>query len=102
MMTSATLSNGDSTAYGLGISTEVYRGTRLIGHSGGDAGYRTYSGLVPEHGLALVVLCNASTANPGALARGVIDVLAGDKLAPPAPPERATMNLTAEQLDRKV
>ncbi|HEV8454815.1 MAG TPA: serine hydrolase domain-containing protein, partial [Gemmatimonadales bacterium] len=98
MMTSATLTNGDSTAYGLGISTEIYRGTRLVGHSGGDAGYRTYAGLVPEHGLALVVLCNASTANPGALARGVIDVLVGDKLAAVAPPVRATMSLTAPQL----
>ena len=98
MMTSATLTNGDSTAYGLGITTEIYRGTRLIGHSGGDAGYRSYTGQIPEHGLALAVLCNASTANPGALARGVIDVLAGDKLAAPAPQVRATVSLTAEQL----
>ena len=98
MMTSATLTNGDSTAYGFGITTEIYRGTRLIGHSGGDAGYRSYTGQIPEHGLALAVLCNASTANPGALARGVIDVLAGDKLAAPPPPARATMSLTAEQL----
>jgi CubicO group peptidase (beta-lactamase class C family) len=98
MMASATIANGDTTAYGLGIATEVYRGTRMIGHGGADAGYRTYSGRVPEHGLAVVVLCNASTANPAALARGVIDVLVGGRLAAVPPPARATSSLTAEQL----
>ena len=98
MMASATLSNGDTTAYGLGISTEVYRGTRLIGHGGADAGYRSYEGRVPEHGLAVVVLCNAAPANPGGLARGVIDVLVGTKLAGLTPPVRPALSLTAAQL----
>jgi CubicO group peptidase (beta-lactamase class C family) len=98
MMTSATITSGDTTAYGLGIAVENYRGTRLIGHGGADAGYRTYSGKVPEHGLDVVVLCNAASANPAGLARGVIDVLVGSKLATPPPPFRATVSLTAEQL----
>ena len=82
MQVSATLTNGDSTAYGYGISTEVYRGARLVGHSGGDAGYRTYVGRFPQHGLALTVLCNAAPANPVALVRGVADVLLGSALSP--------------------
>lgn len=98
MMASATISNGDTTAYGLGIGTEVYRGTRLIGHGGADAGYRTYAGRVPEHGLDIVVLCNAATANPTGLARGVIDVLVGSRLAAPTPPFRPSISLTAELL----
>jgi CubicO group peptidase (beta-lactamase class C family) len=65
MATSATLANGDTTTYGLGLATSLFRGVRLVGHGGADAGYRTWSGRVPEHGLALVVLCNASSANPG-------------------------------------
>jgi CubicO group peptidase (beta-lactamase class C family) len=98
MTASAVLAGGDTTGYGLGIATQVYRGARLLGHGGADAGYRTWSGRLPEHGLEVVVLCNASSANPVALARGVIDVLAADKLAAPAQPVRAAVNLTAAQL----
>lgn len=100
MIASATTANGDTTAYGLGIATEEYRGTRLLGHGGADAGYRSYSGRMPEHGLAVVVLCNASTANPVALARGAIDVLAGTRLAAVPPPATATMTLGKEQMAR--
>ena len=98
MALSATLTNGDTTAYGLGLATEEYRGLRLISHGGADAGYRTYAGRAPEQGLALVVLCNSATANPTALARGMLDVLLGSKLAAAAEPVRATATLTAEQL----
>jgi CubicO group peptidase (beta-lactamase class C family) len=98
MTASAVLANGDTTGYGLGVATQVYRGARLLGHGGADAGYRTWSGRLPEHGLEVVVLCNASSANPVALARGVIDVLAAGKLAPPAQPVRPAVHLTAAQL----
>jgi CubicO group peptidase (beta-lactamase class C family) len=100
MMTSATLTNGDSTAYGLGLATEVFRGVRLVGHGGADAGYRTYTGRVPLYGLDLAVLCNAATANPAALARGVISVLLADKLQPVPAPFRATAILPADQLGK--
>jgi len=98
MRTSATLASGDSSGYGLGIATEVYRGARLVGHAGGDAGYRTYLGRFPEHGLSVVVLCNASTANPVALARSVADVYVGSKLAAVAPPPTPSVTLTRDQL----
>jgi CubicO group peptidase (beta-lactamase class C family) len=97
---SATLANGDTTGYGLGIATEVYRGARLVGHSGGDAGYRTYLGRFPEHGLSITVLCNAGPANPVALTRSVADVYLGSKLAPADSAVRAAVTLTSEQLAR--
>ena len=100
MRTSATLASGDSSGYGLGIATEVYRGARLVGHSGGDAGYRTYLGRFPEHGLSVVVLCNGSTANPVALTRSVADVYVGNKLAAVVPPPEAAVALTTDQLAR--
>ena len=100
MRTSATLANGDTTGYGLGIATEVYRGAQLAGHGGADAGYRTYLGSFPEHGLAVAVLCNAATATPAALARSVADVFLGTKLAAVAEPIRAQATPTAEQLAR--
>jgi CubicO group peptidase (beta-lactamase class C family) len=100
MIASPTLANGDTTGYGLGIVTEVYRGARLIGHSGGDAGYRTYLGRFPEHGLSVTVLCNAGPANPVALTRSVADVYIGGRLAPADPPLKAATTLTPEQLAR--
>ena len=100
MEASAVLTNGDSTAYGLGRSVERYRGLRLVGHGGADAGYRTYLGQFPEHGLALAVLCNAAQANPGALARGVADVFLRDKLGPLDEPVKALAWPTVAQLAR--
>jgi CubicO group peptidase (beta-lactamase class C family) len=100
MEASAVLLNGDSTAYGLGRSVERYRGLRLVGHGGADAGYRTYLGQFPEPGLALAVLCNAAQANPGALARGVADVFLRDKLGPLDEPVKALARPTVAQLAR--
>lgn len=85
MRTSATLTSGDSTGYGLGLATEVYRGARLIGHGGADAGYRTYLGRFPAHGLSVVVLCNAANANPAAHTRGLADLFIRRELAAPVP-----------------
>lgn len=98
MRTSATITNGDSTGYGLGIATEVFREARLVGHGGADAGYRTYLGRFPEHGLAIVVLCNAANASPGALTRGVAEAYVGSKLAASAPPPKPALTVPNEQL----
>jgi len=98
MATSATLASGDTTGYGLGLGVGRYRGALLVSHSGGDAGYRTWSGRAPEHGLAVTVLCNGSTAIPGLLAEQMLAELLAGKLEKETPPFRATLTLTAEQL----
>jgi len=82
METPARLTGGDTTAYGFGLAINRYRGQRVVEHDGADAGYRSYVGRFPEHGLAIAVLCNAATANPALLARRVADVYLGDALAP--------------------
>jgi CubicO group peptidase (beta-lactamase class C family) len=81
METPARLTNGDTTGYGLGLAIGGYRGARVIGHGGADAGYRSYVGRYPDHGLAIAIACNASTANTGALAQGVADAYLGTTLA---------------------
>jgi CubicO group peptidase (beta-lactamase class C family) len=98
MLTSATLASGDSTGYGLGISTDVYRGARLIGHGGADAGYRTYLGRFPDHDLTVVVLCNAASANPSMLARSVADVYLQDGLEPVSGSAPVAVTVLPEQL----
>jgi len=97
MNASATLTNGDSTLYGLGRVTENFRGVRLVGHSGGDAGYATYVGQFPEHELAVAVFCNGGN-NPSLLARQVAEVFLTGKLAAVDPPVQPKVTLTAEQL----
>jgi CubicO group peptidase (beta-lactamase class C family) len=100
LRTSATLANGDTTGYGLGIGTDVYRGARVTGHGGADAGYRSYLGQFTEHELTVAVLCNAAPANPAALARSVADVMLGDSLEPAAEPARPLANPTPSELAR--
>lgn len=80
-----TLASGRPLNYGYGLSLGTYRGARTVGHGGADAGYRSDVVRFPEHGLNVVVLCNASTAAPGNLARSVADVLLAGRLEPVAP-----------------
>jgi CubicO group peptidase (beta-lactamase class C family) len=77
METSAILTDGTPTNYGFGLSIGRYRGLRVVGHSGADAGYRAHAERYPDRGLGVVVLCNASISNPSALARRVADAIFG-------------------------
>ena len=99
MQTSAVLANGDTTGYGLGLQIGEQDGMKLVGHAGGDAGYRTYTGRYPEHAFAVAVLCNAAPADPVGLAAKV----AGLYLKAFAKPTRgpaATAKLTKNELSR--
>jgi CubicO group peptidase (beta-lactamase class C family) len=90
METSAVLTDGTATGYGFGLAVDRHRGLRTVGHSGADAGYRSFAVRIPERGLAVAILCNASTANTGELARGVLDALLGTS----APAGTATIDTT--------
>ena len=77
-----TFNDGRPHNYGYGLSIENYRGMRLVGHSGADAGYRADVIRFPEAGLAVDVLCNAGNSGPGALSRKVADILLEQQLKP--------------------
>jgi len=81
METPTPLTGGDTSNYGFGLSIDRYRGARVVGHGGADAGYRTDVARYPELGLATVVLCNAASANPGLLGRRVADAYLAGALA---------------------
>lgn len=81
------LTSGEMSTYGLGLSVASFRGVREVGHSGADAGYRSFTARYPEHGLAVAVACNAAPSNPTALGRGAVAAYLGGALQPvPAPP----------------
>ena len=61
-------------AYGLGWDLRDYRGKRVVGHTGGLAGYVSRTALIPELKLGIVVLTNQEvTAAHSAIANTVID-----------------------------
>jgi CubicO group peptidase (beta-lactamase class C family) len=100
MQTSAVLANGDTTGYGLGLSMELQRGLRLVGHSGADAGYRAYTGRFPDQGLAVAVLCNAGPSNPAELAARMAAVYLKDSVPSTPAPVAATTKPTVAELSR--
>jgi CubicO group peptidase (beta-lactamase class C family) len=84
MQTSGRLSDGTETGYGGGLMLGEYRGLRTVWHDGFDGGYRAEAVLFPDHGLAIVALCNAATVEPTDRARRVADLYLGDRMRSPA------------------
>lgn len=96
LTTIGVLNNGEPTGYALGLQIGEYKGTSIIEHSGGDAGYRAHFLWLPDEGLAVAILCNLSTILPGRLARRVADCCLGRTLSP----EPTASTRTPEELAR--
>lgn len=85
MLTRGVLNDGRQLDYAFALTHGEYRGLRTVGHSGADAGYRSYYVRFPEQRFAVVVLSNLSTFNPTRLALRVADLyLAGQFPGRPA------------------
>jgi CubicO group peptidase (beta-lactamase class C family) len=69
----ARLNNGRKLSYARGLIVNTYRGGPLVSHSGGAAGYSTWLGRLPAHGLSIAVLCNFDPVSATGLARRVAD-----------------------------
>ncbi len=68
------LNSGDTLGYAAGLGIGQHRGLSLIGHAGGDAGFRTYVGRFPDQGLAVAVFSNAASFNASQMALRAADV----------------------------
>jgi CubicO group peptidase (beta-lactamase class C family) len=86
MLANARLNDGTILPYAGGLSLGSHRGVPMIGHSGGDAGYRAHLAWFPEQHFGAIVLGNISTMSPEKLVRQVTDRFLGDRLAPVPPP----------------
>lgn len=84
MLTRGRLSGGEEIDYAFAISHGEYRGARTLGHAGSLKGFRTDLTWFLDHGVAVAVLCNVTTAEPSERARRIADVLLGDELGPVA------------------
>lgn len=65
LMTRQMVINGDTLDYAMGLDITQWQGQVMQGHSGSFMGFRTDVRRFPEHGLALLTLCNREDANPG-------------------------------------
>ena len=100
----ATLNNGRKLGYARGLFLDTNRGSRVIWHSGGSAGYGTFLARFPEHALSVATMCNAGeTATGGAYARRIFDLFVpvpatshkDDVKAPPAQVQGLDVNSKA-------
>ena len=67
------LADGTPIPYGLGLFFDTHRGLKLVEHGGAWAGYRANLMRVPERRIAVITLCNVSTAATGKLSLAAID-----------------------------
>jgi CubicO group peptidase (beta-lactamase class C family) len=68
------LNKGDTISYAFGQDISKYKGIKTVGHSGGDAGYRTFLLRFPEQRYSIVVLSNLGSFNPASLAYKIADI----------------------------
>ena len=77
-----TLNSGNEIPYARGLVIDEYRGLKTVGHSGGDAGFRSHLVHFPEQRFGVVILSNLSNLGPGQLAYRVADIYLADQLEP--------------------
>jgi CubicO group peptidase (beta-lactamase class C family) len=62
---------------GLSWFLGTHRGTRTVGHSGGDTGYSSEFVLLPEEGIGVMMASNYDRTPIGSIRDGVLDILLG-------------------------
>ncbi|MBI1841224.1 MAG: serine hydrolase [Verrucomicrobia bacterium] len=76
------LNNGKEINYGFGLAIGELRQTRMISHSGADAGYRSFLLWLPDHRLGVALLSNLGTMDVGRIAQTAAEIFLQGKLAP--------------------
>jgi CubicO group peptidase (beta-lactamase class C family) len=83
MQEQGVLNDGKKISYARGLVIGEYRGLRTVGHSGGDAGFRSHILMFPDQHFAVIILSNAAEFNPGTVAQKVAEIYLGDQMTPP-------------------
>jgi CubicO group peptidase (beta-lactamase class C family) len=94
-------SDGKALDYASGLFHGTYRGQATVSHGGAWAGYRAELMRFPAQRTSIIVLCNASSAQPTAMAREIADIVLEKKLdpAPPKPAAAPAHKLSPAGLD---
>ena len=75
------LNDGTELTYALGVGVDRWRGVRRISHTGSTGGYRAALARFPDQQVALALLCNLGSIDPGAVAQRVATLVLGPALA---------------------
>jgi CubicO group peptidase (beta-lactamase class C family) len=75
MYSQGKLNSGKKLTYAFAINIGEYKGSKEIGHGGGDAGFRTYATRFPEQQVGIVVFSNLSSFSSYGTAMQVADLL---------------------------
>jgi CubicO group peptidase (beta-lactamase class C family) len=89
MLTKGKLTNGTEIDYARGIMHGVYRGLGTIGHSGGDAGFRSHAVFFPGQRFGVAMFSNLASFDPSGMAMRVADIYLAGRLAEAATPAAA-------------
>ncbi|WP_081739890.1 serine hydrolase [Paenibacillus sp. JCM 10914] len=65
---------------GLGWFIGEYKGRRVMSHMGRDTGFRSNFWLLPDEGIAIIVMMNADYIGNKVLCEAILDVLFGDEV----------------------
>jgi CubicO group peptidase (beta-lactamase class C family) len=95
----ARLNNGRKLSYARGLNVNHYPGATLVSHSGGAAGYSSWLGRLPEHGLSIAVLCNFDPVSATELAHRVADQFLPAKTAEARAPDAVAEGAAVTGLD---
>ena len=79
------LNEGTELSYALGVGVSRWRGVRTVSHTGSTGGYRAALSRFPDQGIAVALLCNLGSINPGVVAQRVAALVLGPALAAVAP-----------------
>lgn len=92
------LNDGTALTYGLGVSTDRWRGVRRVSHTGATGGYRAALFRYPEQAVSVALLCNGASANTTTLVSNVAAIVLGEKLAPVSEEVAPAIAVTPEAL----
>lgn len=87
MVETPRLTDGSASHYAMGLNVGEYRGLKIVDHSGGIPGYRTFMLRFPEQKFSVQLMCNYSAVPVRKLAYGVAEAYLQDQFIAAAPPE---------------
>lgn len=75
------LNDGTELTYALGVGVSRWRGVRAVTHTGSTGGYRAALYRYPDQNVAVALLCNLGSIEPGPVAQRVAALVLGPALA---------------------
>ncbi|WP_428658532.1 serine hydrolase [Runella sp.] len=101
MLERGRLNKGDTISYAFALDHGKYKGLAYYGHSGGDAGFRSYVCYFPKEDYGFIVFSNAAEFNPVGKAFDVAQVYMGGliKEASPVKAPEAASRFKEQKID---